>query len=165
MRGLKGKKPVTVDDKNRVLLPSTYRKLLPEDVVVAKDPNKEFPGLRIYTSDDFEQWIENVMTGKGGYQATNLSHDEIIDEYYENSEDVTLDSAGRILIPASLREYAGIERDAVIAGHRDHLTIRAAGIQQRYEQVREQRVSVYEQPSADVSGTGDGAAKGENASA
>jgi MraZ protein len=34
-----------------------------------------------------------------------------------------LDSQGRITVPATLREYAGIERDAVIIGVHDHLQL------------------------------------------
>ncbi len=36
--------------------------------------------------------------------------------FFNNSFDVELDSANRLMIPAPLLEYAGLEKDVVVAG-------------------------------------------------
>ena len=34
-----------------------------------------------------------------------------------DASDVEIDGSGRILLPAALREYAGLEKEAVLIGH------------------------------------------------
>ena len=42
---------------------------------------------------------------------------------FASAYEVELDRQGRIVVPASLRELAGLEGDAVIVGARDHAEI------------------------------------------
>ena len=42
---------------------------------------------------------------------------------YANAVEGDLDKQGRIVIPSALKEYAGIDRDVVVAGVNDHLEI------------------------------------------
>jgi len=134
---LKGKAPATIDSKGRVSLPAKYRKLLPEDLVVTKSPDDEYPSLTIYTPEGFESWITQVFESKGGYRANDRAHDRIIEKYYANAEDVKVDGVGRILIPAELREYAHIEKDIMFSAMKDHLIIRDAAIWEAYEKALE----------------------------
>lgn len=124
MAGLKGRYDVNVDTKGRISIPAKCRKLLPEQLVVAKHPNKKLPALVVYSEDGFDEWFDRLLEAKGGARANDLQQAELIDEFYTDSADATPDSIGRITIPAFLREYAGIEREAVITGSRDHLIIR-----------------------------------------
>ena len=43
--------------------------------------------------------------------------------YVSGAVDVDVDKLGRVLIPASLREYAGLERNALWAGMGKHLEL------------------------------------------
>ena len=124
MAGLKGRFESSVDAKGRLSIPAKCRKLLPEELVVAKHPNKELPGLVVYSEDGFDAWFDSLMESKGGARANDAMQDDLEDEFYQDSQDVTPDGIGRITIPAFLREYAGIERDVVITGARSHLIIR-----------------------------------------
>jgi MraZ protein len=144
MTALKGKSTGTVDTKGRVSLPAKYRKLLPEELVLAKSPNTDIPSLVIYPEEAFIEWIDSVMESKGGYKANNQSLDDINEEYYENSEDVKVDSIGRISIPPDLRKYAGIEKDVVISGVKDHLVLRSVEAWEKNCQRRTQAATVYD---------------------
>ncbi|MDR2672203.1 MAG: hypothetical protein LBC35_02695 [Coriobacteriales bacterium] len=145
MSGLKGRAQGTIDSKGRISLPAKYRKLLPEELVLAKSPNAEFPALVLYTEEGFDTWLDSVMESKGGYAANNQALDDITEEYYENSEDVHVDGIGRIAIAAHLREYAGIDKEVVISGAKDHLVLRSAQIWEANRQRRAQ-ASVYDKP-------------------
>ncbi|MDR2109387.1 MAG: hypothetical protein LBP28_08045 [Coriobacteriales bacterium] len=146
MEVLRGKAVATLDTKGRISLPAKYRRLLPEEVVVAKSPNTEYPSLVLYTEDGFERWIDGVLESKGGYRANIQSFDDVIEEYYENAESIKLDSAGRLLIPAEQREYARLDKDVVITGVRDHLILRSATIWKDNAE-RRGRVPVYDPPA------------------
>jgi MraZ protein len=141
-----GKAAGTVDIKGRVSLPSKYRKLLPEELVLAKSPNKEFPSLIVYTLEGFNAWLDGVMESKGGYKQTSQELDDINEEYSEDAEIVKIDSIGRINIPQDLREYAGIQKEVVISGARTHLVLRSQEVWEANRQRRE-KTAVYEQPS------------------
>jgi MraZ protein len=121
--GLKGNAKGTVDIKGRVSLPAKYRKLLPEELVLVKSPDREIPALLLYSESGFEEWIDAVLESKGGYKANDKSMDKVIKEYYINSEDIHVDGIGRIGIPPALREYAGINKEVMICGARDHLEL------------------------------------------
>ena len=43
--------------------------------------------------------------------------------YFANAFDAQLDAQGRILIPANLREFAGLQKDVVVIGQLDHAEI------------------------------------------
>ena len=146
MPSLRGRAQVSVDDKGRVSLPAKYRKLLPDELVLAKSPDTEFPALVLYTEEGFEHWIDNVMDSKGGYAANPRELDYINDDYYENSENVHVDGIGRIPIALHLREYAGIDagdKDVVISGARDHLVMRRYDVWEANNQRRAQAL-VYD---------------------
>ena len=148
MARLMGKSPATIDSKGRVSLPAKYRKHLPEElVVVTKDPDKEFPALAIYSQDDFDTWMDEVLSGKGGYQANDKNQVLVITKYYGDAEELRVDSAGRILLPADLREYARIDKDVMFTGVRDHLTLRNIDIWKAYQESLEEVTAFDEQPA------------------
>ncbi|MCL2756845.1 MAG: division/cell wall cluster transcriptional repressor MraZ [Coriobacteriia bacterium] len=144
MAFLKGKAPATFDAKGRVSLPAKYRRLLPEDLVVAISPDEDFPALVVYTQEGFEKWTDEILVSKGGYRANNKSHDQLIDKYVQDSEDVDVDSVGRILIPSDLRGKAKINKDVMFSGARDHLVIRSIAIWQEYQKALAM-VTVYDE--------------------
>lgn len=149
MAGLKGRYEGSVDAKGRLSIPSKHRKLLPEELVVAKHPKKELPALVVYSEEGFDEWFDRLLESKGGAKANDELQDELEDEFYQDSADVVPDSIGRITIPSFLREYAGIERDVVITGSRDHLIIRTPEV---LEKSRKGFAAnpVYDTPSSDT---------------
>jgi MraZ protein len=150
---LLGKALATLDPKGRISLPAKFRRLLPEEVVVTKSPNKDYPSLVLYTPEGFERWIDDVMESKGGYRANVQSLDDVMEEYYENAENIKLDTAGRLLIPTEQRDYAQLDKDVVITGVRDHLIFRSAVIWED-NAARRGQVSVYDDASVSVSANG-----------
>ena len=134
MSVLRGSYDGKVDAKGRVSVPSKCRKLLPEQLVIAKHPTKELPALVVYPEEDYNQWFKTLMQSMAGEKANVELQAELIDEYYKDSLDVTPDDLGRITIPPFLREYAGITNAVVITGSLDHLIIRTPEMLKKYEQ-------------------------------
>jgi MraZ protein len=146
---LKGRQDGSVDLKGRVSIPSKWRKLLPEELVVAKHPKKEQPALVVYSEEGFDAWFESLLEAKGGARANDAAQDELEDEFYQDAADVAPDGLGRITIPAFLREYAGIERDVIITGARDHLIMRTPDALDKARNSFASN-SVYDKPASDV---------------
>lgn len=147
MAGLKGRYDGKVDVKGRVSVPSRCRRLLPEQLVIAKHPQRDIPALVVYPEEGFDDWFERLLESMGGAKANDALQAAFEDEFYQDAQDVEPDDLGRITIPSYLREYAGIKHQVVITGARDHLIIRTP---EALEKTREGFGvnSVYGKPTA-----------------
>jgi len=143
--GLMGKAQATLDPKGRITLPAKYRKLLPEEVVVAKAPNTDFPALAVYAPEDFEHWSESIIQSKGN-KADDSDLYDVVAEIYENAEYVRLDQAGRLLIQPDQCQYAQMDKELMISGHRDHLLVFSATVWQDRMQKRSSTARVFSKP-------------------
>ena len=105
------------DAKGRVSLPAKFRKVLSEDLVVACSLSGDY--LMVFDGQDsFNAWVDGIFTDKfGGFNSTDSKQLMLRSALKGRAFDVQTDSAGRILLPAELREEAGIEREVVIVGN------------------------------------------------
>lgn len=106
-----------LDTKGRVSLPAKFRKVLPEDLVVAVSLTGEF--LMVFDSQEsFNEWVDGVIIDKYGEFRRNNREHMLAKSYLKGSAfDVQCDSAGRILLPADVRDKVGIKRDVAIVGN------------------------------------------------
>lgn len=106
----------TVDAKGRVIVPSKFRDKLGETFVITKGFDR---CLSIY---DMENWrgVQEKLA-----QMPMLTEDSrtIRRMMVGSASESEFDKQGRVLIPAPLREYAGISKDAVMIGNIDHIEI------------------------------------------
>ncbi|VAX18073.1 Cell division protein MraZ [hydrothermal vent metagenome] len=115
-----GRHDVSVDPKGRIHLPAKVR-----DVLL----NIYEPPLIVTVSDrrlagyPAKQWLGKYEQLEAGPYSPEK--DDLLRAIAENAEEVPIKN-GRILIPARLREYAGIERDAVIVGRIRNIEIWSA---------------------------------------
>lgn len=104
-----------VDVKGRVALPSVYRKALPTDLVVT--PNPQNACLQVFTQEGFNDWVEGVFEDKfGKYDRSSLTHQNLRRALKARTLDVSVDTAGRITLPADQRELVGISKDVTVSG-------------------------------------------------
>ncbi len=103
-----------LDAKNRIFIPAKYREELGETFVITKSVDK---CLTVYTMAEWEKLKEKLdaLPGTKSRQIKRF--------IYANASDVQSDSQGRVLISSALREYAGIEKNAVIIGVGSYLEI------------------------------------------
>ena len=86
----------TIDKKNRMFLPAKIRANIGDKFIAAKSLSAEC--IALYP---IEVW----------------------EELFSAMEELTPDDKGRILIPAELCKYAGLEKDIVVIGVDDHAEI------------------------------------------
>ena len=106
----------TIDDKSRLTLPAKFRPSFEAGVVVTRGLD---PCLVAYPRDEWarsQSRIAELDTLSG--EARQLQR-----VVYGNAVEGDLDKQGRFVIPTKLREYAGLDRDVVVAGVNDHLEI------------------------------------------
>ena len=105
----------TIDSKGRMAVPARFRVQLDRGAVISKGMGT---CLSVYTMQRWEERSAELATGK--------SIDELRDfdrRIYPSASEVELDGQGRLVIPAKLRAYAGLENEVTVAGVRDHFEI------------------------------------------
>lgn len=99
----------TLDDKNRVSLPSKFRKEVGKKVIVTHGLDN---CLFLYTLKEWET-IAKQLGSLGMGQADTRGFNRYI---LASAAEVLVDSVGRILIPENLRQAIGIKNKIVFAG-------------------------------------------------
>jgi MraZ protein len=117
----------SLDDKGRVVLPSTFRAHLAEKGFLS-----QFDAcLGLWTEDGFadvaRRLTDKIRAGDAPQEAMRA--------FAANAHEVRPDSQGRITIPQRLRDFAALEGDVVVIGAVDRIEIWNAG---RWEQRRGQ---------------------------
>ena len=96
-----------LDAKGRMTVPSQLRKELGEVCYVVRGP-KSF--LNVYSAEGWEKFcarFEGQTQSKSG---------DLLRFLFANAATCEVDGQGRILIPAELRAYAGIDRNVTVVG-------------------------------------------------
>jgi len=94
----------SIDAKSRMIIPSKYRDSLAFRCVVTKGIDR---CLYIYPVSEWDSFAEKLaQLPKSDANARNF-----VRHFYANAEECEIDKQGRITIPQTLREYAGIEKD------------------------------------------------------
>jgi MraZ protein len=129
MIGFIGEYESTVDTKGRFLLPSGFKKQLPEGESILFVLNRGFEKcLTLYPIQSWNPLFEQI---------SNLNDfDPKVREfrrYFLNgATQIELDSAGRLLLPKSLAEYAGLGKDIVLASAMNKIEIWDKKIYQQF---------------------------------
>ena len=98
-----------IDAKGRMIVPSKFREQLGDEFVVTKGldgclfvyPNEEWQNI--------EEKFRNVpLTSKDARKFSRF--------FFAGATTCEVDKQGRILLPAHLREFAGLEKDVVLVG-------------------------------------------------
>ncbi len=104
-----GKYNHTIDPKGRLSIPSKYREVLGDEFVVSKGMDG---CLYVYANDDWK-----VFEGKlASLPLMSEEARQFARFFLSGAQPVTVDKQGRILMPQDLREFAGLEKDVVLAG-------------------------------------------------
>lgn len=115
-----GTYPRSLDDKQRLALPKRIRDAL------GTTPNSPLyltPGtdgsLALYTEDAFSRMGQQLA------QASPVGQDTRAFSrlFYGQAEAVEVDSQGRIRIPQELAQLAGLQREVMLLGVRDHMEL------------------------------------------
>lgn len=112
----------SVDDKGRVTLPAQYRRYLPSDSVAYFVPAAHGePCVRVFPLATWTQYDQKYLDQLNEFAAKDVSR--MIRRLYSRIKKVTVDKAGRVLLPPDFVENLGLSGKIVMAGHRDHFEI------------------------------------------
>ncbi|MCF0229973.1 MAG: division/cell wall cluster transcriptional repressor MraZ [Parasporobacterium sp.] len=99
----------SIDAKGRLIVPSKFREKLGDSFIVTKGLDG---CLWVFASEEWEAFSEKLTSlPVARKDARNFSR-----FFLAGATEAETDKMGRILIPQVLREYAGLEKDAVLIG-------------------------------------------------
>jgi len=143
----RGNHPTRVDEKGRLKIPSEFKRLLDEKY-----------GTQFYiTSVDgkvaqvypFEEWqrLEEKLTRLSNFNPTKKKFLNRTNYY---GQVVEIDGQGRLLIPALLRESAGIQGEVAVVGNLTYLEVQS--IEQYRKDIEENPFTAEDEKTLDELG-------------
>ncbi len=99
----------TVDAKGRLIIPLKFREQLGEECIVTRGLDG---CLFIFESGEWEAYEEKLRK----LPMTNKNARSFVRFLSGGATPCEFDKQGRILLPATLRKFAGIEKDVILAG-------------------------------------------------
>ena len=115
----------SVDDKGRIAIPSRFRARLDDGAFVARWIDT---CLAVFPRDEWDRLAEKVA----GLPLSDAGSRTFQRFVFAGAFEVELDRQGRIVLPASLRSFAGLAGEAVVVGSRDHAEIWAPAAWDEY---------------------------------
>ena len=128
-----------LDDRGRVVVPRAWREDLEHGGFITRG---WYGCLWLFTWEAWRDLLEKLKTVK----LTDTAGDRL-KQFLGRGEKVFLDAQGRLLLSPSLREFAGIQGDVVLAGAIDRVEIWAKQRSLAFQQDRfspEQMLDVVE---------------------
>ena len=120
--GLLGNYEHTIDSNGRLSIPVKFREYITaySERSVVMTPSPVDACVVVYPLPAWNaitQRLANMGPVVGGTGNDDfLRRKDFLRIFYSRAVDSTLDKQGRILLPASLREIAGLERDTIVTG-------------------------------------------------
>lgn len=100
----------TIDQKNRLSVPSKFRKELGAIVVVSRGLDK---CLFLYPIETWKKLADKLATELPWGKAENRS---FMRAMIAGAADLQIDALGRILLPDNLKKFALLEKEAMVVG-------------------------------------------------
>jgi MraZ protein len=126
----------TFDPKNRVSLPSKFRKGLGRMVIITRGLDH---CLYIYPRKAWEKEAAKYAAMASGSAAER----GLARLFLSGSSDAEIDSAGRILIPDNFKKFAGIGTKAMVAGVADRVELWEQSAWEKYTRDAEREAEAY----------------------
>ena len=106
----------SIDAKGRLIIPSKFRDMLGDEFVVTKG----LEGcLFVFEKYEFQSFMDK-LNEKSDLEAKVR---KIKRFFISGAQEMEPDKQGRMLVPPTLREYAGLEKEVVFAGVGGHIEI------------------------------------------
>lgn len=115
-----GHSPAKIDDKGRLKVPANFRKIIEErygaDCFITSMDGERALVYPLPVWFDFQARLAKVPS-------TSVARAKMLERVNYFGQVSAIDPQGRVLIPAVLREKAGIADDVVVLGNQDHLIV------------------------------------------
>lgn len=114
-----GRETNRIDAKGRLAIPAKFREVVGQGARLVVTGKVFDPCLEVYTDDGWRMLIERLQSVSQVKPAVRRYRRLV----YSAAEFCNLDRQGRILIPAHLRDHAGLTHEAVVVGSGDTFEI------------------------------------------
>jgi MraZ protein len=132
-----------LDEKGRLFLPAKFRDRLAEGLVVTQGQEN---CLVVWPSDVFMEEARRAratpMTVKSAREYARV--------LFAGADEGQLDKQGRISIPATLRDYASLEKDVVVIGVMDRIEIWDPARWRTYSSAAQEKFADLDEEPADA---------------
>jgi MraZ protein len=119
----------SLDAKGRLILPARFRELLTQAYV-----SGQIDGcLALWTPAEFEERAQEMKERTKGSAADR----HMARVFFAGAQEASPDRQGRIAVPPSLREFAGLNHEVVVIGAYDHVEIWDADAWRRAKELGE----------------------------
>jgi MraZ protein len=115
-----GKHERSLDDKGRLVLPSTWRRAFDDAGGGILAPWDDCLGL--WANDVFGDVMEKLIDKA----REGVASDKVLRLFQSQAHEISLDAQGRFVIPEKHRTHAGITRDVAVIGAHNRLELWAA---------------------------------------
>lgn len=105
-----------LDDKGRLTIPAAFRDALADGAFISQGFDRN---LMVMTSAYFQQVYERINAMSITDPAARLLRRLILSSAYQ----VEVDKAGRILVPQSLRQFLGLNGEAMVIGQGEYFEL------------------------------------------
>ena len=116
-----GESTNSVDSKGRIFVPTKWRSQLNETMILHAGFGRSASGryLELTTVDNFNKLIAMI----NALPPSEKRFESLKRVIFRNSEEVSADKQGRILIPKRLIEHACLKSEIIMTGAGDHIEI------------------------------------------
>lgn len=123
-----------LDDKGRLFLPAKFRERLADGLVVTRGQER---CLYVFPMDEFVRVSSQLRSAP----MTSKAARDYLRVFLSGASDEVPDKQGRITIPATLREYAGLDRECTVIGAGERVEVWDTAAWERYLATTEQAFS------------------------
>jgi MraZ protein len=106
----------TIDEKGRITIPAKFRGRLAAGMVITKAIDN---CLWLYPMDVWEDLAQRISN----LRLTDPKAREFSRQVFGSASDAVPDRQGRVNLPTYLRDYAGIDKQAVVIGLYNHCEV------------------------------------------
>jgi MraZ protein len=115
-----GHAPARIDEKGRLKVPANFRKIIEDryglDCFITSTDGERALVYPLPVWFDFQNRLAKVPS-------TSVAKMKLLERANYFGQASSMDLQGRLLVPAVLREVAGISDDVVVIGNQDHLIV------------------------------------------
>jgi len=98
-----------IDDKGRVPVPPKFRRVLREGLILTQGVER---CITVYTPPEWKKLADSLTTGS----ITRSKLRRLNRAIFATAFNLNIDGQGRIALPVTLRQHAGIEDEVVVVG-------------------------------------------------
>ena len=111
-----GEYPYAVDDKGRVIVPPPFREFVEDGMIITRGMEK---CLYVFPMTAWSRVVKQLDE----LPMTDPKSRKFLRYFYSGAAKAKIDAAGRIILPGTLRAFAGLENSVMVAGAPNHLEI------------------------------------------